>query len=985
MKILVQGIVLLALLHNVLSNDMPGARPAISFDKVGRHFAEPDMLYAPFVFWFWDRPIDNPETKNRIKEMARTMIQHGLNPGYVHARFNMVGEPDLPFDQWLSGDWFRAFEMALSETKERNAYLGYVDEFWWPSGRAAGRVLEKCPDMWAESLHWETIDVAGGESVLVPEAFFVIAAQLAENGNGGKEQGTRGLNSGNHIVKPGVASREIQSRQAGTDAFLLEALALRRMEQSQLAARDSLEMIPHTPARIYSESLRLIGSGERLTWCAPDSGAWRIYLFHKYYHPGCDGGRLNYLDQRLSDAFIQEAHAPYADHLQNQLGSRIPGVFVDHEGDYGYKLAWSNDVAVHYQQKFHRDIRLWLPLLVDEDVEGRFVVARWQWFDAVSDVYVQFFQGTAEWCAQHGLYSISNLWEESLMWQASAVGDFFKAQRAFSMPGTDALGLRVLEPHDFMETKSVCEFENRRMQSEIMGAAGFWGFDNITIKKAANAAITWGVSHVVPHAIWLTRKLDGNPWLPDWYEENPWWPQMSLWSDFIRRASYVNSHGHAAADVLLLNPMDSVWGLCGPGVFDPAYKGRVPGPAKYPLQTDADIFRTPDKVKEQSAWWCPPKMDDWYSPEVQRINKIYSQAIENLIKYRIEFLIADRHYMRQMQICDGELTREPFRFKSVILPAMKIIPHDVAQKVLDFAQQGGHVYVLESWPVGSTDDGLFDPQLESTIEQLKCYPNVTLCDSSLRTELKKRPPHLCTHLDFIFGEFDMLQHHRIIDGHHFFWLANNTGHPQTCALRSGEFIYLQKWNCEQGLIEPLDIRHSPAGTAVELNFDPYEAFWLVASDSIASPQRDTPIDTITISTPWRVKIETTNQPPVEHRGGIPEDWVNNGVQELTDWHEWGLEHFSGVVTYATEIELPVAKASTCLDLGEVHVAASLKINGQPAGQRLWPPYTFDITSFCKPGLNSIQIDIANLLNNSYGDSRSAGLLGPVRMIRSGDE
>jgi len=95
------------------------------------------------------------------------------------------------------------------------------------------------------------------------------------------------------------------------------------------------------------------------------------------------------------------------------------------------------------------------------------------------------------------------------------------------------------------------------MQSEIMGGSGFWGFNNITIKQAANAAITWGVSHIVPHAIWATRTLQGNPWLPDWFDENPWWPQMHLWSDFVTRASFINSLGHSAADVLLLNPMDS--------------------------------------------------------------------------------------------------------------------------------------------------------------------------------------------------------------------------------------------------------------------------------------------------------------------------------------------------------------------------------------------------------------------------------------------
>ena len=109
---------------------------------------------------------------------------------------------------------------------------------------------------------------------------------------------------------------------------------------------------------------------------------------------------------------------------------------------------------------------------------------------------------------------------------------------ASSMPGTDCLALNALKIHDFKETQSVTEFENRRMQSEIMGAAGCWGFNHITIKQVANAITTWGVSHVVPHGVFMTRKLSGNPSLPDWYEQNPMWPYLHHWTDFVRRASY---------------------------------------------------------------------------------------------------------------------------------------------------------------------------------------------------------------------------------------------------------------------------------------------------------------------------------------------------------------------------------------------------------------------------------------------------------------
>ena len=50
-------------------------------------------------------------------------------------------------------------------------------------------------------------------------------------------------------------------------------------------------------------------------------------------------------------------------------------------------MAWSEHLAIQYQNKKKRDIRTWLPLLTEKDKDGLFVVARCDWFDVVSDVY----------------------------------------------------------------------------------------------------------------------------------------------------------------------------------------------------------------------------------------------------------------------------------------------------------------------------------------------------------------------------------------------------------------------------------------------------------------------------------------------------------------------------------------------------------------------------------------------------------------------
>ena len=223
-----------------------------------------------------------------------------------------------------------------------------------------------------------------------------------------------------------------------------------------------------------------------------------------------------------------------------------------------------------------------------------------------------------------------------------------------------------------------------------MGAGGWSTFSPITMKECTNAVVAWGVNHIVPHGVFMTRTLEGNVWVPDWYDRNPLWSNMHLWSDFAR-AAYVNSHGRVNPDVLLLNPMESIWALLG--------------------QTD-------------KLWWSPEAghvgyIDGLYDPQAQHVNAVYSDAMKQLTSHRIEYLIADRHYVGQMSLEARKLVHNDFRFKSVVLPPLVVLPLHVGQKILEFARAGGLVYVLGELPAGSTDNGRHDPAMVALMAELR--------------------------------------------------------------------------------------------------------------------------------------------------------------------------------------------------------------------------------------------------------------------------
>jgi hypothetical protein len=162
-----------------------GVRTAVPFETVRASFRDPDMIYAPFIFWFWDEPLDPA----KMAGMSRVMASQRFNPGYAHARRSMVGTPDLPDAEWLGDKWFAAFDAALNEADARRSYLGYCDEYWWPSFRANGRVLAADPDLRAVSLSWETRDIPGGSEAQVPASFFAVAAELGPAGSTAPDAG----------------------------------------------------------------------------------------------------------------------------------------------------------------------------------------------------------------------------------------------------------------------------------------------------------------------------------------------------------------------------------------------------------------------------------------------------------------------------------------------------------------------------------------------------------------------------------------------------------------------------------------------------------------------------------------------------------------------------------------------------------------------------------------------------------------------------
>ena len=723
--------------------------------QVREMFANPPMFYAPHTFWFWDDTL-NPE---HISNMAEEMCKQGLNPGYAHGRGEATEEYTLlPREEWVSEKWFDAFSRSVKNAENHNMSLGYCDEYWWPSGQAAGRVIKEHPELRAQYLDWKRYTVKGNSSVQYDSVDFAVAAKLDQ----------------------------------------------KLIDQS---------------------TLTIIGEGKNIKWTAP-AGDWVVYTYAVKYHSGFDGGEVNYLDTNLMNVFIPMVHEKYAQHFGNKLGYSIPGSFVDNEGDFGYQMAWSDYLASQYKEVKKRDIRLWLPLLTEKDKDGIYAKARCDWYDVVTDVYIRcYFNPVVKWLQEHNMYYISNLWEESIQWQAQAMGDFMRVTRVATMPGTDCLEMRSQDVHDFKEVGTVAELEDRPFMSEIMGVAG-WGQTPAMIKQTVNAVISYGVTHIVPHGINTNRKIETIPYPADWFTENPYWNYFHLWTDFTRRAAFVNRQGKLQADVLLINPLETAFAL-------------------------SETYFS----EEHTTLW---------DPIVNEVNDAYSNAMRSMLHNNIDYLVADKYYLNKSVIASKDqsavITINDHEFAAIVLPPMYIISREVAARIVEFAEKGGTVVLLGRIPAGSPEVGAKDEEIVKQMEKLLSLPSVINAGKSkdcMQALVDGLTSKIVPNIIVADKKQLLYTQTRKIGNSLFYWISNNNDHKVTAdlLLKQGKGL-AEKWNCETGAIVPVAYKATDHGANVQIPVEAYEGFWLVfdpAGTPLAMNTAEPVLNESVVEGAWMVK------------------------------------------------------------------------------------------------------------------------------------
>jgi hypothetical protein len=205
-------------------------------------------------------------------------------------------------------------------------------------------------------------------------------------------------------------------------------------------------------------------------------------------------------------------------------------------------------------------------------------------------------------------------------------------------------------------------------------------------------------------------------------------------------------------------------------------------------------------------------------------------------------------------------------------------------------------------------------------------------------------------------------------------------------------------------------------TVIPMRFEAYQGLFIIFRQKAATPAtvkakpnfpEYKPMQEV--KGPWAVQFDPAWVSPALGTSG---DLAKGRLvfKQLTDWTkraEPGLRFYSGIATYSTSFNLPQgltpAQISKLrLSLGVVKDIARVRLNGKDLGVTWCEPWQADLGAAIKPGVNTLEIEVANLwANRVIGDAAlpvaqrltksnfqlgadtplySSGLLGPVQIL-----
>ncbi len=471
--------------------------------------ADPGPDFRGLPFWSWNAKLSPAELRRQI----RVFREMGFGGFFMHPREGLATE-------YLGREWFDCVRSCADEARRRGMRAWAYDEDRWPSGAAGGLV---------------TASPAFRNRAVVREELEPAEARRGEGG------GVNAIAWFAETPAPGAGPA------SGAPAPRGERLA-------------SVASSP--PPRIQSYR-RVSGPRAHLR---PGERLVRYRVRVADGQPRFNGGAyLDVLGREAVREFVRVTHEAYARELGPEVSvtGAIPGFFTD-EPNLPDPVPWTADLPDVFRKRFGYEIADRLPELFSAVGGEAWSKARYDFRECVTTLFDEAFAGTiGRWCARHDvLFTGHVLDEDTPRRQTDRVGSAMRFYEKMQAPGIDLLTEHWLPVLTAKQCASAARQCGRAFRlCETYGCTG-WDFPLEGHKALGDWLLALGINHRVHHLAWYSMpgrvKRDYPASIS---RQSPWFRKYKEVEDYFARAGELAGQGREERDLLVLHPVESVWGL----------------------------------------------------------------------------------------------------------------------------------------------------------------------------------------------------------------------------------------------------------------------------------------------------------------------------------------------------------------------------------------------------------------------------------------
>ena len=481
--------------------------------QIIQEFTNPSVAYRGKPFWSWNGELRGEE----LVRQAHIMKEMGLGGYFMHSRAGLITE-------YLGDEWFELVNEVADAAEADGMEAWLYDEDRWPSGSAGGKVTVD-PQYRMKSLY---IFESNPDKVDWSEQSFALYV----------------------------------ARLDGINLYTYKEVDVASIACCKCAARKVSETISELNDTVKDQP------GE---W-----KALRFAIVPDQPSPGYNGSTyIDTMSRKATDKFIEMTHEEYAKRCGDRLGRSIKGIFTDEpnrghcmdnravqDGVISCAMAWTDDLFEEFEKRYGYACRPILPELFYRKNGEQVAPVKLHYIDLADNLFLErFAMPINDWCNDHGIIFTGHvLHEDSLMNQTAPHGSLMRFYEYMGYPGID-----ILTEHNrcYWAAKQLAsaarQLGKKWMLSEMYAATG-WHFDFRGHKAVGDWQALFGINLRCHHLSWYTMEGEAKRDYPaSILHQSPWYREYGRVEEYFARFGLVISEGDPACDVLLLNPIESLW------------------------------------------------------------------------------------------------------------------------------------------------------------------------------------------------------------------------------------------------------------------------------------------------------------------------------------------------------------------------------------------------------------------------------------------